>query len=66
MRYRQPRPADDSKEKQKEREQNIKPFTFQNPVIEFEEGKKGAYRGNVPLNKDIHKKMKSYFVRKKA
>ena len=66
MRYRQPRPADDSKEKQKEREQNIKPFTFQNPAIEFEEGKKGAYKGNVPLNKRIHKKMKSYYERGKA
>jgi len=35
MRYRQPRPADDSKEKQKEREHSMKPFTFQNPVIDF-------------------------------
>jgi hypothetical protein len=66
MRYKQPRSAQDSEEKQKEREQNMQPFTFQNPIIEFEEGKKGSYRGNVPLNKDIHKKMKSYYKRGKA
>ena len=66
MRYIQPRPAQKSKEKQKERENNMQPFTLQNPIVEFEEGKKGAYKGNVPLNKSIHKKMKSYYERGKA
>ena len=66
MRYRQPSPADDSKEKQKEREDNMQPFSLQKPVILFERGKKGSYLGNVPFNKQIDKKSKAYFGRGKA
>jgi hypothetical protein len=66
MRYIQPRPAQKSKEKQKEREDNMKPFSLQKPVILFEHGKKGSYLGNVPLYKPIDKKSKSYVERGKA
>jgi hypothetical protein len=66
MRYIQPRPAQKSKEKQKEREDNMQPFSLQKPVIIFEHGKKKSYLGNIPLNKQIDKKSKAYFERGKA
>lgn len=63
-RYTPPRSAQDSeekkREKQKEKERNIKPFSLHSGVIRYEEGPNvfTGYQGNVPDFPSIRKKSK--------